>query len=276
MRSRQWASGASRLGAVRGIAVIGNLSRDVIDGGAPRVGGAPYHAARALRLLGGNSRIVARCAESDRRALVGPLAALGVPFEWLAAPSTTAFELRYTGEEREMTIPEPGAPWSVKDVRAVGRADWVQVGALTRGDFAPDVLAAIARHSRIALDGQALVRPAAKGPLVLDADFDPDVLRHVTALKLNEEELETLGGEERVAELRVPELLLTQGSTGGVVIARGARERVPVRPILTTNPTGAGDAFLAGYVWARSAGHRPGSAARYAATTAARVLELAT
>ena len=260
---------------MRGIAVIGNLSRDTIDGGPPRVGGAPYHAARALRLLGGSSRILARCAEPDRRALVGSLAALGVRFDWLPAPSTATFELRYKGEERELTVADTGAPWTLADVRAVGRADWVQVGALTRADFPLDVLAALARDRRLALDGQALVRPAKTGPLVLDDDFDPAILRHVTALKLNEEEVEALGGEERVAALGVPELLLTKGSTGAVVVARGARERVPVRPILTSNPTGAGDAFLAGYVWARAAGHRPVSAARHAATTAARVLELA-
>jgi sugar/nucleoside kinase (ribokinase family) len=261
---------------VRGIAVIGNLSRDTIDGGPPRAGGAPYHAARALRLLGGNSRIVARCAEPDRRALVGQLAPLGVPFDWLPAPTTAEFELRYSGEERELTVIDPGSPWTLADARAVGRADWVQVGALTRADFPDDVLGVLARDRRIALDGQALVRPAVTGALVLDADFEPALLRHVTALKLNEQELDALGGEERAAALGVPELLLTQGSTGGVLIARGVRERVPVRRILTSNPTGAGDAFLAAYAWARAAGHRPASAARHAATTAARVLELAT
>jgi sugar/nucleoside kinase (ribokinase family) len=259
---------------MRGIAVIGNLTRDTIDGGPPRVGGAPFHAARALRLLGGSSRIVARCAETDRRALVGPLAALGVPFAWLPAPSTAAFAFRYSGEEREMSIADAGAPWTLADARSVGRADWVQIGALTRADFPDDVLASLARDRRLALDGQALVRPAATGPLVLDADFDPALLRHVTALKLNEEELEILGGEERAAALGVPELLLTQGSTGALVIARGVRERIPVRPIDTADPTGAGDAFLAAYAWARASGHRPGSAARHAATTAARVLEL--
>ena len=174
-----------------------------------------------------------------------------------------------------MAITDTGAAWTLADARAVGRADWVQVGALTRADFPPDVLAVLARDRRVALDGQALVRPARTGELVLDADFDPALLRHVTALKLNEEEVEVLGGEERAVALGVPELLLTHGSTGAVVIARGARERVPVRPVLTSNPTGAGDAFLAGYVWARAAGHRPVSAARHAATTAARVLELA-
>jgi sugar/nucleoside kinase (ribokinase family) len=260
---------------VHGVAVIGNLAQDRIDGGLPRVGGAPYHAARALRLLGGSSRIVARSAAADRRALVAPLAALGVPWTWFPAPSTTTFEIRYRGEEREMSIGDPGAPWTLEEGRAVGRAEWVQVGGLTRGDFPPDVLAALARDHRVALDGQALVRPAATGPLVLDAEFDPDVLTHVTALKLNEEELEVLGGEERVTRLGLPELLLTQGSTGALLIARGGvRERIPVRRIETADPTGAGDAFLAAYAWARAAGHRPVSAGRHAATTAARVLEL--
>ncbi len=259
---------------MRGIAAIGNLAKDTVDGGRLRAGGAPFHAARALRLLGGSSRIVARSAEADRRFLVGPLAALGVPWKWLAAPSTTTFEIHYDGEEREMTIGDAGSPWTLDDVAAVGRAEWVQVGGLTRGDFPPDVLAALARDRRLALDGQALVRPASTGRLVLDAEFDPDVLAHVTALKLNEEELEVLGGEERAVELGVPELLLTQGSTGALLIARGVRERIPVRRIETADPTGAGDAFLAAYAWARAAGHRPVSAARHAATTAARVLEL--
>jgi sugar/nucleoside kinase (ribokinase family) len=174
-----------------------------------------------------------------------------------------------------MSIGDPGSPWTLDDARAVGRAEWVQVGGLTRADFPADVLALLARDRRLALDGQALVRPATAGPLVLDADFDPDLLRHVTALKLNEEEVEALGGQERVAELGVPELLLTHGSTGALLIARGVRDRIPVRRVETSDPTGAGDAFLAAYAWARASGQRPLSAARHAATAAARVLELA-
>ena len=259
---------------MRGVVAIGNIALDTIAGDPPRVGGAPYHAARALRLLGGGSRIVTRSAESDRRALVAPLAALGVPWSWLPAPTTTRFDIRYHGEEREMSIGDPGSPWTVADAHAVGRAEWVQVGGLTRGDFPVDVLAALARDHRLALDGQALVRPAVAGPLVLDADFDPAVLRHLTVLKLNEEEVAALGGEEESTALGVPELLLTHGSTGALLISRGVRERIPVRRIATDNPTGAGDAFLAGYAWARAAGHSPVSAARHAATTAARVLEL--
>jgi sugar/nucleoside kinase (ribokinase family) len=52
------------------------------------------------------------------------------------------------------------------------------------------------------------------------------------------------------------------------------REHVHARRIEIDDPTGAGDAFLAAYTWARASGHRPLSAARQAATTAARVLEI--
>ena len=259
---------------MRGMAVIGNLTRDVVDGGAPQVGGAPYHAARALRLLGGRARVLARCAEADRRALLPPLVALGVPVLWRAAASTATFSLRYQGEERTLELDDPGTPWTVADTRVVGRSEWIQLGGLTRGDFPAEVLASLAHDRRLALDGQALVRPQRTGKLVLDADFDRAVLRHLTVLKLAQEEVEALGGEEVAASLGVPELLLTYGSRGAVLVTDGRREPIPVRKIETSNPTGAGDAFLAGYVWARATGHRPLSAARSAGTVASRVLEL--
>ncbi|HZG35205.1 MAG TPA: PfkB family carbohydrate kinase [Gaiellaceae bacterium] len=261
---------------MRGVAVIGNLTRDVVEGSAARVGGAPFHAARALRLLGGRSRVVARCAAADRRTLLPPLAALGVPVTWVEAARTASFELRYAGEERTLTVLDPGSPWTAEAAARVGRAEWVQLGALTRADFPADVVEALARDRRLALDGQALVRPARSGPLEPDADFDPELLRHVRVLKLSETETAVLGGEAAVAALGVPEVLVTLGSRGALLLAGGTREQVPVRRLTPeVDPTGAGDAFLACYVWARAGGHRPLSAARHAAATAARVLELA-
>ncbi len=259
-----------------GVVVIGNLSRDVIDGSSPRAGGAPFHAARALRLLGGRARVVARSSEADRRTLLPSLIALGVPVSWVRSRTTAAFSIRYQGEDRAMEIDEVCDPWSRAEVAAVGRAEWVQVGALTRADFPPDVLATLARDRRLALDGQGLTRPARAGPVELDDDFDEAVLRHVTVLKVAEDEAEALGGEERLVELGVPEVLLTQGARGALLLSGGRCEHVPVRRIEgDLDPTGAGDAFLAAYVWARAFGHRPVSAARHAASTAARMLELA-
>ena len=206
------------------VAVIGNLTRDVVDGGAPRVGGAPFHAARALRLLGGRAVIVARCSAADRPALLPPLVALGVPVTWIPAASTMCFTLRYDGEHRTLELDALGEPWTPADVAGVERSAWVQVGALSRADFPPDVMAALARDRRLALDAQGLVRAGRTGPVVLDGDFDASVLQHVTVLKVAGDEAEALGGEERLLELGHPRDPAHAGLAG-----RRADRRRPAR-----------------------------------------------
>ena len=255
------------------VAVVGNLSRDIVGGERPRVGGAPFYAARALRELGLPSRVVARCRAEDRLALVTPLIAQGVPVTWLPAERTAAFSFSYADDGRTMVVDALGDPWTPEDARerlpaALGGARWVHVGALTRSDFPAATLAELARGRSVSLDGQALVRPARTGALSLDAAFDPAVLEHVTVLKLAEEEARVLGGEDFEDELRalgVPEIVVTLGPRGVLVLAGGTAELVPTVPLTgIVDPTGAGDAFAAAYVSARSAGQAPASAARRA------------
>ena len=73
------------------LAVVGNLSIDRINGAPPRIGGGPYHAARALRLLAARGEVVARCGDGDRRFLGPRIAALGVPLHLLHGDTTTSF-----------------------------------------------------------------------------------------------------------------------------------------------------------------------------------------
>src|SRR5947199_205611 len=150
--------------------VVGNLSIDRIAGSPPRIGGGPYHAARAIRLLAVRGDLFVRCADADRR---------------------------------------------------------------------------------------FLVRRPEQGPLQLDAEFDRELLRYVTVLKLAEEEAELVG------DVDVPELVITLGSRGALLRAGGRETRVTTRP-LERDPTGAGDAFAAAYVVSRAAGHPPAAAARRA------------
>ena len=48
------------------LALVGNLARDVVDGGEPRIGGAPYYAARAWRVLGVRGTIFTRSGPEDQ------------------------------------------------------------------------------------------------------------------------------------------------------------------------------------------------------------------
>jgi sugar/nucleoside kinase (ribokinase family) len=258
------------------LAVVGNLSRDLVDGGSPRVGGAPFHAGRALRVLGGRALVVAKCAAADRRELLLPLIGLGVPVLWRGSSSTAAFSFRYDGDRREMTVDALGDPWTPGEVQGIGRARWVHVGALAHSDFPPETLAQLACERRVSLDGQGLVRPARTGPLELDDGYDHEVLRHVSVLKLAEEEARVLVGEPSVdalSSLGVPEVVVTLGSRGSLVLAGGRLERVAGRPVGgEIDPTGAGDAFAAAYLVSRQGGHAPAAAARRATAVVAGLL----
>jgi sugar/nucleoside kinase (ribokinase family) len=267
---------------VRRLAVVGNLSRDRVDGAPPRVGGPPFHAARALRVLGHPAAVAAKFADAHRTELLPPLVALGLPVVWRPAATTAAYSFAYDGDVRSMTVDELGEPWTVSDVdgwaaQALRRADWVHVGALARGEFPPETLASLTAggERRISLDGQGLVRRASTGPLELEPNPDPDVLRYVTVLKLSEEEARALVGsleEGALSELGPPEVIVTLGSRGSIVVARRELVHVPARAVEDVDPTGAGDAFAAAYVVARGRGFRPLAAARRATSVVAAVL----
>jgi sugar/nucleoside kinase (ribokinase family) len=240
------------------IAVVGNLSLDRIAGARPRIGGGPYHAARALRMLTARGEVVARCADADRHFLLPRLAVLGIPHQLLHGSHTTAFTFEYDGETRAMSVDAIGDAWTPRDARAVDRqVRWVHVAPLLRSDFPAETLAELGRGRRLLLDGQGLVRRPEVGPLQLDADFDPELLRHVSILKLAEEEAAIVG------EVDVRERIVTHGSRGSTVYADGREVRVPAWP-LVRDPTGAGDAFATAYLVSRAAGHAPAAAARRA------------
>jgi sugar/nucleoside kinase (ribokinase family) len=253
------------------LGVVGLVSLDRVDGGLPRLGGAAYYSARALRLLGHPAVVATKLAAEDRRR---GLHALGVPVFAQPAARTISFRIENSTDGRSMEIEELGEPWSPDEARgwlgeALAQADWVHAGALTRGDFPAETLALLRRGRTLSLDGQALVRPARTGPVELDGDYDPAVLRHVDVLKLAEEEAAALDlsyDEGSLGSLGVREVVVTLGRRGCVVYAEGIAEHVPTRP------TGAGDEFMAAYLSYRRRRHGPPSAARLASDVVHRLL----
>ena len=257
--------------------MIGPLSRDVVDGRPDRIGGGPWYAARALRAMQQEAIVVAKCGEEDRRPYLRRLAALGLPVSLAAAGETTAFAFRYDDEgSREMRVEAIGEPWSEGDDpdRVLRRVEWVHVAPLLRDDFSPDALERIAHRRRLLLDGHGLVRVRQTGPLSLDGDFDPALLRHVSILKLSDEEARAIVGDGELEELRglgMPEVVVTFGAGGSLILTRDASVRLAARPV-RGDPTGAGDAFSVAYLSARAGGHRPISAARRASALVSALL----
>lgn len=239
---------------MRSLGVIGPLSRDLVAGGEARIGGGAWYAGRALAALGVDAVVVAACGASDEDAYRAQLNDLGVPFELHAMDTTTAFSFSYDAVgTRTMTVEAIGEPFG-----AAIDAEWVQVAPLLRGDVvipgAPHVL----------LDGHGLVRRPELGPLRLDSDFDPGILRGVSILKLSDEEAAVVGPVD------VPELVVTHGARGATVNGT----HIPADPV-DADPTGAGDMFAAGYLAARADGAEPVEAGRSASTLVGELLTAA-
>jgi sugar/nucleoside kinase (ribokinase family) len=269
---------------MRPVAVIGNLAIDIVEGAPERVGGGTFHGGRALRLLHTPARIVTKCATADRARLLPPVAALGLPVSSRGGDSTVTFRMQYEGDVRTMEVLTLGDPWTPEEARgwvgeALSRVEWVHVAPLLRSDFPAETLRELARGRRLSYDAQGLVRPPRTGPLVLDDDFDPEVLRHVSVLKLADDEAHALfGGEPSVADLEqlgVPEVIVTQGSRGVLVFAGGRAEHVPAQALTgEVDPTGAGDAFSAAYISARNGGNAPIPSARRASALVAGLIAI--
>jgi sugar/nucleoside kinase (ribokinase family) len=250
------------------IALLGNLSRDLDPVRRPRVGGGPFHGARALQRLRVPARVVARCAASDRDELMPPVIRLGTPARWVPGASTATFSISYDGDARTMHVEALGDRWRPADVPELPAVRWIHVAPLFRGEFPLETVAALALRRRVSFDAQGLVRVPELGPLRLDADFDPELLRHIWVLKMADEEAEVLGDPR---DLGVREAVVTHGSRGSTVYCGLSTFEIPAHR-LDVDPTGAGDAFATAYVVARNTGSDPAGAARRATAVVAAML----
>jgi sugar/nucleoside kinase (ribokinase family) len=266
------------------VAVIGNLVKDAVGGAPPRAGGAVFYQARAFGRIAPSAdvHLVTRCATDDRDLLVPPLEEFGLPLTWRPARETQAFTFRYEGERRIMEVAALGDPWTPDDIegwvsQAVGDAPWVMVGALTRADFPAETLAALRTQGRqLLIDGQGFVRRGTLGSLVRDAHVPPEAFASVRGLKLSDSEARVLVGSTEPDDLRrlcVPEVVVTRGSQGTLVVTAERAELVPATPVdEPVDPTGAGDTFWVAYLVARSNGALPIEAAHTASETTSAIL----
>ena len=175
---------------------------------------------------------------------------------YVPGTSTAEFAFSYDGDERTMEVNAIGDTWRPGDAPEL-RSRWIHIAPLSRAEWPAATLKALARRSRVSFDGQGLVRAARTGPLVLDGDFDRELLGYIWVLKLAEEEAEVV--------------VVTHGSRGSTVYCGGVAEHVKAHP-LGHDPTGAGDAFATAYIVGRNAGFRPVGAARRATAVVASLL----
>ncbi len=111
------------------------------------------------------------------------------------------------------------------------------------------------------------------------ADQIRRILARIRILFANRHEMGHLSrilNMEREAILsQVPVVVVTMDAEGSVLYVDGREHRIPIIPVKAVDPTGAGDAYRAGFLAAYHRGHSPLTACRVGATTASFVVEKA-
>lgn len=264
-----------------GVTVLGNLAIDVINGAPKSPGGCASFSGVALQAAGGHGHIVALAAEKDHALFDSLLDSFGSIVRILPADRTSAFRLDYVDvDHRQMSVDAIGPVWGRSEIEAADPdTTWVHIAPLLRTDFPASTLALLAeRGHRVAYDGQGLVRADRLGPLVVDRHYPPELLRHLSVLKLAEDEAVIVADgpfDESTAErLGVPEILVTYGSEGCDIYTDDTVVRVPAAwRVEGVQTTGAGDMFTSCYVANRAAGADPRRAVELASELVARELD---
>lgn len=247
-------------------------------------GGAGVNVATAFARLGGLSRLISRVGDdpaagaalaSAERAGVDlsavqrdPGRATGVCFI-VVSPNAERTFLSYRGANAFLT-PPPGGTWEgARRAHVCGHALLSGAQRETALQFLRE---AEGRGVPLSLD---LCLPLAE---VHGAGL-AEVLPAFELVFANEAELRRLAGGDgaadldgaaaRVVALGARSLVVKRGPLGASLVcipglAGGARVDVPAFPVVARDTTGAGDAFVAGYLWALGHGHDHLMAARFA------------
>ena len=263
--------------------VIGHVTVDRLAtpaGWLECAGGTATYFSLALARLGGDVAVLTRMAREDAERLLAGERELGIEVVCSDSPKTTEFENRYLDDDRDRRVQRVGAvalPFVPADLGDL-RAHLFHLGPLTHDDISPEFLEAVAKRGRVSLDVQGLVRRIVRGGVEL-ADWPEKErgLAGVSIVKADEDEARVLTGESdplrsarRIASWGPEEVLVTLAGRGSVVWHGGELHHVEAvateRPV---DPTGCGDTFMAGYVFARLGGRDVVSAARFGSAAAA-------
>jgi sugar/nucleoside kinase (ribokinase family) len=266
------------------VALLGSFAKDrIVHRGITETssGGGVYYGSVALRRLGYSVAVITRLHPDDFDRL-DELRAEGVEVHALPAPQTTGIENIYPTEEMDRRICRPlgfAGPFARDEIPAVDARVTI-VTPLMAGEVDRPIVAALAARSRVGLDVQGFVRvPRGETLVTVPWAEMPEVLAHVTYVKLDDAEAEVLVGETdlkraaaAMARLGPREVVLTHGR-GIVVWAEGVICEARFAPSEVRGRTGRGDTCFSSYVAARLR-MAPPAACRFAAAVTSLKMEL--
>ena len=251
---------------------IGEMLIDFIPGSEPasyirKAGGAPANVAIAIAKNGLKASMCCKVGDDDfGRFLMDTLAEYDVtaacPELCKEAVTTMAFVTLAEDGERKFTFArKPGADTLLEeeDVKEADIDDAVIIHAGSCSLSAHPIAEATVKAMKMAHEKGKLVSFDVNYRNVMwDDDQEAcaasvmDVLQYVDFLKISEEEVDMVGGEEHLFELMekygIAVVILTLGAAGARAYYQGKTIEVKGRKAKAVDATGAGDAFWGGFL----------------------------
>ena len=222
------------------IAVVGNVTEDLTEGGAWTAGGPALYSARAAAALGAEVTLVSRVPADYDRGFFAGLAVAELP-----AAGAPRFENAHPGGGlRRQTLHQDGEAIASGDLPAGLEADAV-IAAPALDELAefPPVEASV----RIA-SLQGALRWALPGRAVKRAPYAPSRARALqppgAIVVFSDEDADDPPELARSLSMRGP-AIVTRGARGAWLYRRGARSALPAFAANVSDATGAGDGFTA-------------------------------
>lgn len=209
---------------------------------------------------------------------VDTLKAKSIPVHTVPLAHTVVFENKYgrNPDHRSQRVLQQATPFSITQLQGLD-ARVFHLGPLLSGDIPEAAISMLAAKGKVSLDVQGFLREVTRGKVLpIDWAAKRDWLPFIHYLKVSEEEMQVLtgctdpaSGARILCNWGVQEAIVTLGSKGSVICSDDTLYRIPAyTPSCTTDTTGCGDTYMAGYLYQRVKGVSIPNAGRFAAAMA--------
>jgi adenosine kinase len=215
-------------------------------------GGCAGNIAYALRLLGGDARIMATLGALDADRYLERLDTLGLSKECVRVlPDMHSAQAMITTDldNNQITAFHPGAMMQSH----LNRAD--EVPGVKLGIVAPDGFDGMVQHAeQFAHAGVPFIFDPGQGLPLFDGATLRRIIELATYVAVNDYEgklvSDKTGWSEQDIASRVQALIVTRGEHGATILHKNGEEQIPaVRAERVLDPTGCGDAFRGGLLY---------------------------
>jgi sugar/nucleoside kinase (ribokinase family) len=249
------------------IVSVGHFSIDSINLPNRRLpcvilGGSVTYVSLSAKRLGANVSIISKVGEDFPEAYLWWLSQEGIDISKVAKikhEKTTRFELSYNSDmsNRTMRLTNKAPSIKVEDVPSSLESKAVHLAPIAN-EIPCEVAEKLAKSAEvISLDPQGLIRVFDENGLVANEPLkDKRILELIDVYKSSQDEIEAVTGVadlksaiKAVHDFNVEIVIVTLGMKGAVLSIGGAMYEIPAyTPNKLVDPTGAGDAFIGGFL----------------------------